>query len=364
MRIASNTQRHRQQAALGARRTTARAITLVELLVVIVMLGLLLALLVGGVQQAYEQALNTECKWNLHQLWQALTANKTLGFPDPMGWTLTLSQSEAGKCLACPKHNVESSSYTEQPGTSGNVQLIAPPPPSVVFDQVESNPLIRYFIERENYALPESVTVDISQPGYYTTDYGSTSITIPAGMVVNCTFLFFDPVASQSATSSGAIVMSGEIIGIICTDSKLNATDAVLGRPGVAYPTGQSSRGFESGTEKVTLGDDRRTFTINYFNSTFPGENVRILTVGGTGGSSYGMNNQVTPASASPSQILLLEYGRVVADVNGVGGDDDFYKEVAPRHFGLVNILFVEGKVESLAPEDLDPPTHPKLWKP
>jgi hypothetical protein len=183
-------------------------------------------------------------------------------------------------------------------------------------------------------------------------------------MVVNCTFLFFDPVGSENATSSGAIVMSGEIIGIICTDARLNATDAILGRPGTLYDNGRGSRGFESGAEKVTLGDDRRTFTINNFQATFPGENVRILTVGGAGGSSYGMNNQVAPASASPSQILLLEYGRGVADVNGVGGDDDFYKEVAPRHFGLVNILFVEGKVESLAPEDLDPPTHPKLWKP
>ena len=340
-----------------------RGFTLVELLVVIVILALLLALLVGGIQSAYEHAINTQCKWNLYQLWQALQANETPGFPDPKSWILPVSESEAVRCLACPKHNFDPSKGTENPGGSGNVVLIAPPP-SVVFGQVESNTRIPYFIERENYTLPESVTVDISKPGRYDNNYGSTSTTIPAGTVVNCTFLFFDPVASQSATSSGAITMSGEIIGIICADSKLNATDAILGRQGTAYATGQGSRGFENNAEKVTLEADLRTFTIHNFQSTFPGENVRILTVGGAGGSSYGMNDQVKSTGSSPAQILLLEYGRSVVDVDGEMYDDDFYKEVAPRHFGLVNVLTVEGSVESFSPGEIDPRYHPNRWKP
>jgi len=345
-----------------------RGFTFVELLVVIVILALLLALLVCGIQSAHEHAIYTQCKWNLHQLWQVLRADESLGLPDPLSWTLLVSETEAAPCLVCPKQNVESSKGAENPGGSGNVVLIAPPP-SVVFGQVESNTAIPYFIERENYTLPESVTVDISKPGRYDNNYGSTSTTIPAGTVVNCTFLFFDPVGSQNATSSGAITMSGEIVGIICTDSRLNATDAVLGRPGTAYATGQSSRGFENNAEKVTLEDDRRTFTIHQFQSTFPGENVRILTVGRAEGSSYGINNQIKSTGSSPAQILLLEYRRSVADVDGLNADgkspdDDFYKEVAPRHFGLVNILSVEGSVESFAPGDIDPAKHPELWKP
>ena len=344
------------------------AFTLVELLVVIVMLGLLMALLVGGIQSAHEHAINTQCKWNLHQLWQVLQANETPGFPAPKNWTFTVSQIEAAPCLVCPKHNVDTSKGSEKPGESGNVVLIAPPP-SVVFNQVESNTLIRYFIEREDFTLPESVTVDISQPGRYDNNYSSTSTTISAGTVVNCTFLFFDPVGSQSATSSGAITMSGEIIGILCTDSKLNATDAVLGRAGTTYATGQGSRGFENNAEQVSLETDLQTFTIHNFHSTFPGENVRILTVGGAEGSSYGMNNQIRPTGSSPAQILLLEYRRSVADVDGLNADgmsqdDDFYKEVAPRHFGLVNVLTVEGSVESFSPEEIDPRDHPTLWKP
>jgi len=352
-------------------RSRRKAFTLVELLVVIVILGMLLALLVGGIQSAHEHAIYTQCKWNLHQLWQALQVNETPGFPDPKSWTLTVSESEAAPCLACPKNVYATSSYTpERPGSSGTVELIAPPP-SVEFDKIENATQIWYFIERENYTLPSDVTVDISVPGAYSGNFTKTSSTIPAGTCVNSMFLFYDVPGTARSDTSGWIRMSNKILGIICVNNSLNKTDAVLGRPGTIYPTNKNNRGFEGGgEEQATLLDDLRTFVIVQFSTTTADENVRILTEGGGAeGSSYGMNNQIKSTGSSPGQILLLEYSRSTADVDGlnadgVSQDDDFYDEVALRHFGLVNVLFVEGNVESFSPEEIDPRYHPNLWKP
>ena len=355
-------------------RSRRKAFTLVELLVVIVILGMLLALLVGGIQSAHEHAIYTQCKWNLHQLWQALQVNETPGFPDPKGWTLTVSETEAAPCLACPKNIYATSSGSERP--SGlNVELIAPPP-SVEYGKIENDTQILYFIERVNYTLPESVTVDISEPGDYLGGFTKTSTTIPAGTLVNSTFLFYDP-AQTSPTdrrdTSGWITMSNKILGVICVNNSLNKTDAVLGRPGTIYPTNVGNRGLEAiagDRDHVALKDDRRTFVFVYISTLLAQENVRILTEGsGAEGSSYGMNNQIKSTGSSPGQILLLEYGRSTVDVDGLNADgksedDDFYNEVAPRHFGLVNVLFVEGNVESFSPEEIDPRYHPNLWKP
>jgi len=334
------------------------AFTLIELLVAIAVLALLLAILIPSLSRAREYAYDAACRSNLRQLWEALNATEGVELPSSRGWINAVRTRAAEGVLRCPKDQLPSGGG--QPvNMTGNVADVSPPP-SVVFNSVESNTLIRAFVERECYALPSDVTVNISRPGKYDSRSDLTPATISAGTVVDSHFLFFDPIGSQNATSSGSITMAGDIIGLICMDSELDRTDGVLGRPGTRYPGGQGARGYEMGAEIVSLDSGMRTLTIHNYHSTFPGENVRILTMPG-GATSYGMNNQVKEKAPGVGQMLLVEYDKSVVDVDGEGSDDDLDEWLAPRHLGRINGVRTDGSVRSYGPRDLR--ANSAVWK-
>jgi len=344
----------------GCRR---RGFSLVEMMVVIVILMILLALLVPFMGQAYDYYDEAQCQWRLHEIWKSLHIGQVASLPDPHNWTESVRGAGAEEMLRCPRDNSTAVEVALRSCTGNNVDQIDPPA-SVVFNDLESNTTIQMFCEREHYVLPTDVDVNLSTPGTYGS-FGGGGGSIPAGTVVNCYFLHFDPVGSGPAETRGSVNFGSKMLGVIVTDAQLDKTDAVLGIPGTRYPGGQKSRGFESGAENVTLSDDRTTFVINRFTSTFPGEQVRVLTVSEAGASSYGMNIQVRPSGPRPSQILLVEYGRTTVDLDGKDSDDDFEALVRPRHQGRVNVLMVEGNVESLEPDELRPaPSGMDRWKP
>jgi prepilin-type processing-associated H-X9-DG protein len=314
------------------------------------------------VHHAYEVAYDAQCKVHLSQLHRVLRMDEQACLPGARQWTSVVRAAGCAELLVCPKGSGEASDG-EGVSVAGNVVQIDPPA-SCVFNDLESNTLIRLFAERESFRLPTSVAVDITAPGYYERDYDRSAGTIPAGTVVDSYFLFFDPVGSGPAESSGAITMGGDVLGFIVLTDSHDRVDAVLGAPGTRYPTGQRSRGFESGAERVTFEEDRLTFTINRFHSTFPGENVRILTVPGGGPASYGMNDLVPPAGGPARQVLLLDYTRTIVEPMGQDGDEGFRELLPMRHFGRSNVLFVDGHVEDLAPEELVPSENARLWEP
>ena len=178
--------------------------------------------------------------------------------------------------------------------------------------------------------------------------------------MVDCQYLFHDPTGSNSTSTTGEITMGGEILGVICMDPELNASDAVLGRPGTAYHTGQSSRGYEMGAEVVELSADRRTYRILGHKSSYPGENTRILSVP-AGLASYGMNRQVSATNPRPGQLLLVDYERTTADADRDAGNGPSLF-VAFRHLGHANGVFVHGGVESFAPSDIT--SEKDIWAP
>ena len=176
---------------------------------------------------------------------------------------------------------------------------------------------------------------------------------------MDCHFVFFDPVGSQNSTARGAITMGTEIIGIICTRGRLDATDSVLGLPSTRYDKGRSYRGFEDGAERVTLSEDMRTITINNWHSTYPGENMRIVTSPGSGGAgSFAMNTRVDPAFPHPEQILLIGYNSSVVYPDGpshVTALEDMEDE-GRLHFGRhLNGAMTGGSVKSFTLERLQP---------
>jgi len=136
----------------------------------------------------------------------------------------------------------------------------------------------------------------------------------------------------------------------------LNITDAVLGSPSTVYPTGQGARGFE-GVEDVEISADGKSYIIHHYHSTFPGEEVRILTKPG-GQASYGINMKVGHAQPNPKQIYIIEYERGQVDIDS----PNWEAYAAPRHFGKSNALLVDGSVHLLSPEQSDEETGE--WRP
>jgi len=406
------------------RRPSIRAFTLLELLLAIAIVAVLLCLLAPTIGQAWEVAIDVQCKHNLGQLHKALHMGREVAFPSPLYWVGFVESIGCAESLICPKGDTsrpeavlppppprnpfpgvrdDDASLPPPPDTSCPEQDVEPirAPGSVMIGSkgaLESNTLIRVFCEQKDYALPANVGTNISGPGYYDSVGSMTGGSVGAGTRVNSYFLHFDPAGSEGAQVSGRMNFNGDILGIICLDAQLDASDSVLGNPGTLYPTGHKARGFEPGQEIVSVSDDRRTLTIHRFWSSSVGEQVRVL-VGakakdvpgapGTGGrsagagaywawdadtegdvggpTSYAMNAMATACDAWPGQVLLVEFRRTIADL-GSGRQADLRNlldNLAPRHDGRVNVLFVDGSVDGLTPQELmsDPGGSPWIGR-
>jgi len=390
--------------------------------VVIAIIAVLLAMLMGGVQLAWECAYDVQCKMNLHRLYQALHMGRDSVLPDPRFWVGFIETMGAQEALLCPSGDrclpdpVEAMKQrlpTPIVGDPMDDDVVLPlpddssvpdqnlvlmdPPASVVIGTngaLESSTMIRAFREREDYALPSTVRVNITAPGYFDSTAKMTGGSVGDGQRVNCYFVHFDPVRSGPGTSSGSMTFPGDILGIICLDGQLNLSDSTLGYPGTKYPTGTSSRGFESGQDIISLSQDMRTVIINRFYSSTVGEQMRVIVEckkkddkpyagnepseygwGSDGGwepvprfnvggpTSYGMNGQSTSAGLWPGQVLLVEYRRALVDVDGKGLDDKLEDLLAPRHMGKVNVLFGDGEVRDMLPAELLPTSGSNPWK-
>ncbi len=83
---------------------------------------------------------------------------------------------------------------------------------------------------------------------------------------------------------------------------------------------------------------------------------------------SYGINSYVHQLDApDATKILLVEYNKYIAHVVGEDATDIWYDQRALRHRGAMNVLFVDGHVETRMPSDIDPDVtvnQEMLWRP
>ncbi len=113
------------------------------------------------------------------------------------------------------------------------------------------------------------------------------------------------------------------------------------------------------------LGKDARIFHC----PEHDGQDVTDSTV------SYGMNNRADLLS-SGEKIVMLDYKKTVANYVGPPVDegenwrdvyDDYPSLIAPRHHGRINVLHRDGRVESWAPDEINPVNcflYRKYWLP
>ena len=90
-----------------------------------------------------------------------------------------------------------------------------------------------------------------------------------------------------------------------------------------------------------------------------------IVVAGGL--TSYGVNNRVRRFQTDANKVLLVEYHKHVANVVGAGATDVWWEMVAPRHSGTTCLLYGDGRVANVSPNEIDPTVvgiHDTVWRP
>jgi hypothetical protein len=138
--------------------------------------------------------------------------------------------------------------------------------PASLFGDALENSAAR-LIRESQATLPNQVVADIVNPGSY---LASLSVGfIPAGTPVISYIVHADPIGQPTNDQifSGSVTFLRDILGIISTAGSLDATDALLGAAGTAYPTGDAFRDAGVGpgstdADQIQLSTDRRTLTF------------------------------------------------------------------------------------------------------
>ncbi len=172
-------------------------------------------------------------------------------------------------------------------------------PRSVEEGALLSNLEIRAFRERASESLATPIAVDAVAPGTYTSSYPGGAI--PAATVADV-YLLHMQTSFIAAAVSGSITFDTDILGVITTDARLSQTDASLGSPATAYPTGLTTRGLTS-EDTVTISADRRTLTVA-LSEWYTIDELRVLVAA----TPKGQPNEVLSRESRRCQRLALPH--------------------------------------------------------
>jgi prepilin-type processing-associated H-X9-DG protein/prepilin-type N-terminal cleavage/methylation domain-containing protein len=299
-----------------------RAFTLVELLVVITIIAMLIALLMPAVSGVREAGRKAHCANNLYQIGKAY-ANRNAKVGSPMaaeGWTGALLPylEKQAVMYVCPN-------ATQNTGT-------AP------LTTVGSLALTRY----------PGTTIQIEvQPGPHCRAKNGT---FGAG-----TFeMLFE--YDGSGGDWDDTVMRFDSLG----DGKMRITCTENDRGPNPTPEKQAQGSFGS-----VFYDPSGKEILRVQQGQMPGASAEFRVA--VESAHYGMNNRAERMTGDSHRILVVEYLKLVADVVGVDARDVWMQQVAPRHSGALNVLYVDGHVDTRRPRDIDPSVpaiQAELWRP
>lgn len=161
------------------------------------------------------------------------------------------------------------------PIVKGNLRFLADHPDSLGYDAFMQDGVAFAFLESHAVRLRHDLRVDLSAPGRHAKLSGGKSI--PAGSTVDCYLIHCAP-TSERHEVRGSIRFDGEILGVLCNDDRLNATNATLGT-NWTLTCEHPERGAESApdpnSDLITLSADRRQMAV-YFR-TMSIDQIRVL---------------------------------------------------------------------------------------
>jgi len=301
------------------------AFTMVELLTVMAVIGILLAILVPTVSQVRVYYRTYKCQRNLHEIGIAFPnckANQRWS-TDPnsfkaLYWTGALRPylEKDDSVFFCPETTIaDGNTVTSAAGEMGSLMVIAYGP----------NRWTGVW-ETDYYILPGELPPGISNR---TIHWQTISRTATAWKLA-----LEDSWQDNPATSNYKdLVLDFTMDGPIATKVTYVSQGTGAFQYSLAYADGI-----------VILG------AMGYGHGDY-GKSATINTNLGT----YGMTSLAGQIMPSKRVILVLDYGKTVADCAGPNHMDDWGKWSAPRHMGRCNVLFADGGAGSFTLDEIDP---------
>jgi prepilin-type N-terminal cleavage/methylation domain-containing protein len=312
-------------------------ISLIEVLVVVAVIGVLLGILLPAVQAAREAAARSLCANNLRQIGTAyglfLDNNswRPAAFKSDSDWPkrlLPLLDNDASVFL-CPN------SEDEATASDPSLGLPAPGSPAAY---IPAGWAIRVYTDGPGYA-----------------EYGGTTV-IP--LALNGPRCRLQQPINVDATGASKIIPVGppSYVLELETGTDFDWQDVVIVVERQSSDAAQLTFYIKDGSFPFDILASTGEVAASRPQS-ISSSSIQLTTGSPVPLSSYGVNNAAPflNASGDTRKILMLEYRKLVANQVLVALADDWPTYQGARHVRTLNVLFKDGHVDNLLPDEIDP---------